>query len=240
MPYSNLFLNNSHDQNIPLYSFMLIQKSCLLLPWDPLKNYSSIVGQTCSDISQSNDPSTLIEFYLPIQEYLPEQHVPDMSAHACKDIVEVVKTEYSGSVSNKDVLDLVFVLDPAFIDGKTNVVFVGMAFAFLCQYEWCSKSHHLCSIADIWSFPAPLMHSNGVWIASKIHFQSMFLIGLVFFKSIVGIYFVNIQSNKAISVSTQMSSTSHRMCGSIYVIVFTNMASWWLEFHANHWFGQKH
>jgi len=85
-----------------------------------LDKYSNIVGRTCSDISQSNDPATLIEFYLPIQEYLPGQHIPDISAHGC---TEVVKTAYSGLVSNKDVLDLAFVLDPAFIDGKTNIFF---------------------------------------------------------------------------------------------------------------------
>jgi len=70
---------------------------------------SSIVGQTCFDMSQGNDPAALIEFYLPIQEYLPGQHVPNISAHACKDIQELVKTEYSGSVSNKYVKDLAFV-----------------------------------------------------------------------------------------------------------------------------------
>ena len=84
-----------------------------------------------------------------------------MLAHACEDIQELVKTEYSGSVSNKDVQDIAFVLDPAFIDGKTNIVFLGMANAFLCRYEWCNKACQLQTVADLRSFPATLIRSNG-------------------------------------------------------------------------------
>jgi len=120
---SNLFLNNSYEQNILFYTFVLIQKSCDTLPWDPIKQFSNIVGRTCSDILQINDPATLIEFFLPLKEHLPEHHIPDMSAQACKDIQELVKTEHSGAVSNQDIVDLAFVLDPTFIDGKTNIVF---------------------------------------------------------------------------------------------------------------------
>jgi len=81
-----------------------------------------------------------MEFYLPIREYLPGVHIPDMSAHACEDIWEVVKTEYSSAISNKDVVDIVFVLDPVFIHEKTNIVFLGMENAFICRYKWCSNS----------------------------------------------------------------------------------------------------
>jgi len=151
--YGNVFQSIleqcSNDQNIPLSSFVLIQSSCVTLPWDPLKIYSFIIGQTCLHISQDDDPATLIGFYLPIQEYLPRQHVSNMSAYACKDIQEFVKTEYYGLVSNKYVQDLAFVLDVAFIDGKTNIVFLGMANVFLCCYEWCNKSSQLQSIAGL-------------------------------------------------------------------------------------------
>ncbi len=133
----------------------------MTLPWDPVKQYSSIVGRTCSDISRINNPSTLIEFYLPFQEYLPGHHIPDMSAHACEDIQEIVKTEYSGTVSNQDIVDLAFVLQPTFVDGKTNIVFLGMANAFICRYVWCTRSKKLQSIADLTSFPMTEMRVNG-------------------------------------------------------------------------------
>jgi len=95
------------------------------LPWDPLKKFSSIIGQTCSNISErSNNPATVIEFYLPIKEYIPGLHIPDISARACECIPEVVKTEYTGAISNEDILDLAFVMDPAFIDERTNIVFL--------------------------------------------------------------------------------------------------------------------
>jgi len=135
---SNLFLNNSYDQNIPLYSFLLIKKSCVTLPWDLIKQFSSIIGQTCLDISWINNPSALVEFYLPLQKYLPGyHHIPHMSAHACKDIQEVVKIKHScGTVSNWDSIDLAFVLGPTFIDGKTNIVFLQMVNEIICHYVW--------------------------------------------------------------------------------------------------------
>jgi len=104
-----------------------------------------------------NDPSTLVEFYLPLQEYLPGHHIPDVSAHACEDIEEIVKTEYIGTVSNQDIVDLAFVLDPTFVDGKTNIVFLGMVNAFICCYVWCAKLKKLQSI-DLQSFPVTEMH----------------------------------------------------------------------------------
>jgi len=72
---------------------------------------------------QNSDPATLVEFFLPMQEYLPGHHVPDIYAHACEDIKELVKTEHSAAISNEDISDLAFVLDPGFIDEKTNIVF---------------------------------------------------------------------------------------------------------------------
>jgi len=159
--HSNLFLNSSIEQNIPLSSFILIRSTCATLPWDPLNKFSRIIGRTCSDIFQSEDLATLIEYYLPIKEYLPGIHIPDGSAHACDDIQEVVKTKYTGTVSNKDILDLAFILEPAFIEGKTNIVFFGMANAFICRYEWCSDSKQLRSINDLHSFPTALSRSNG-------------------------------------------------------------------------------
>jgi len=160
---SNLFLNSSNEQNIPLCSFVLIRSTCATFPWDPLKEFSSIIGRTCSGISnESNNPATLVDFYLPIQEYLPGIHIPDMSVRACEDIRELIKMEHSGTISNKDVLDLAFVLNPAFIDAKTNIVCLGMANAFICRYEWCSdSSQQLRMIADLSSFPDPLIRSNG-------------------------------------------------------------------------------
>jgi len=131
------------------------------LPWDPLFKCSIIIGQTRSNVNHNDDPATLVEFYLPIKEYLPAIHIPDISAHACEDIRELVKTEYSGTVSNNDVLDLAFVLDPVFIDAKTNIVFLGMSNAFICRYKWCSITKQLQSIENLQSFPATLIRSNG-------------------------------------------------------------------------------
>jgi len=128
----------------------------MTLPWDPRKQFSSIVGRTCSDVSRMNDPSMLVEFYLPLQEYLPGHHIPDVSAHACEDIEEIVKTEYIGTVSNQDIVDLAFVLDPTFVDGKTNIVFLGMVNVFICRYVWCAKLKKLQSI-DLQSFPVTEM-----------------------------------------------------------------------------------
>ncbi len=102
---------------------MLIQRSCSTLPWDPIKQFSSIVGQTCTKIFWFNDPATLIELFAPLQKYLPGHHIPDMSAHGCKDIKELlVQTKHSATISNEDVLDLAFVLDPGLIAKKTNIV----------------------------------------------------------------------------------------------------------------------
>jgi len=158
---SNLFLNNSSDQNVPIGSFVLIQSSCASLPWHPVKKFSSIVGRTCSDIFRANDPATLIEFFLPIEEYLPGHHIPDMSARACEDIKEVVKTEHKATISNQDIVDLAFVLEPGFVDEKTNIVFLGMENAFLCRYEWSEAAHKMRKIADLQSFPPTVMRSNG-------------------------------------------------------------------------------
>jgi len=106
---------------------VLIQSSCSTLPWDPIKQFSSIVGQTCTKIFWFNDPATLIELFAPLQKYLPGHHIPDMSAHVCKDIKELlVQTKHSATISNEDVLDLAFVLDPGFIAKKTNIVLLGM------------------------------------------------------------------------------------------------------------------
>ena len=132
-----------------------------MFPWDTSKKFSSIIGRTCSDVFHSDDPAALIEYYLPIQEYIPGIHLPDVSAHACDDIRELVKTKYTGTISNKDVLDLAFILKPAFIEGKTNIVFFGMANAFICRYEWCSISKQLRSIDDMQSFPKALIRLNG-------------------------------------------------------------------------------
>jgi len=166
---SNLFLNNSNDQNVPFGSFVLIRTSCVTLPWDPSKHFSSIVGRTCSDVLSMNnsDPATLIEIFLPMKEYLPGHHVPDISAGACDDIQELVKTELRAEVINKDVMDLAFVLDPVFIDVKTNIVFLGMTNAFLCRYEWIPVSQKLHVIANIQSFPATPTRSNGLPISIK-------------------------------------------------------------------------
>ncbi len=84
--HSNLFLNSSIDQNIPLSSFIIIQSTCATFPWNILKKFSSIIGQTCSDVFHCDDPATLIEYYLPIQEYILGIHLPEVSAHACDDI----------------------------------------------------------------------------------------------------------------------------------------------------------
>jgi len=165
--------------------------------------------------------SHLIEFYLPIEEYLPRQHVPDMSAHGWKDIAEVVKTEYSDLVSNKDVLDLVFVLDPAFIDGKTNIIF----------WEW--QMHFFVSVASLASYAVLLIFNHSLWhrfapmdvqIVSKTHFPSMFLIGLIFSRNIAGMYFVIIQSNKAISATTLKSQLPTGCC--VGVVMQSYLPTW--------------
>jgi len=72
-----------------------------------------------------------------------------------------MKTEYSAAISNKDVLDLVFVLDLAFIDVKTNIIFLGMENAFLCHYKWCSSLKELQHTDNLQSFPATLIQRNG-------------------------------------------------------------------------------
>jgi len=53
--HSNLFLNGSNDQNIPLCSFVVIWSTCATLPLDLLKKFSIIIGWTCSDISERRD-----------------------------------------------------------------------------------------------------------------------------------------------------------------------------------------
>ena len=75
-------------------------------------------------------------------------------------------------------------------------------------------------------FDHSLQHQSvemGVQIASKTHFPSMFLIGLVFSRNVASVYFADIQSNKGISVRALKSSTSCRMYGDIYVI---NLPEW--------------
>ncbi len=158
---SNLFLNNSNEQNVPLGSFVMIAQSCATLPWDPIKQFSSIVGRTCSDIFHNNHPATVVEIFLPMQEYLPGHHVPDMHAHACEDIKELVKTEKRATICNQDISDLAFVLDPTFIDEKTNIVFLGMENVFLCRYEWSDESQKMHSIVELVSFPVAVLRSNG-------------------------------------------------------------------------------
>jgi len=158
---SNLFLNNSNEQNVPLGSFVMIGRSCSTLPWDPIKQFSSIFGRTCSDIFHDNNPATVVEIFLPMQEYLPGHHVPDMHAHACENIKELVKTEKRATISNQDISDLAFVLNPKFIDEKTNIVFLGMENVFLCRYEWSDDSQKMCSIVELVSFPVAVLHSNG-------------------------------------------------------------------------------
>jgi len=86
---------------------------------------------------QNHDPATLVEFFLPVQEYLPGHHVPDMYARACEDIKELVKTEHSAAINNEDILDLAFVLDPGFIDEKTNIVFWGWKMCFSVAMNGC-------------------------------------------------------------------------------------------------------
>jgi len=113
------------------------------------------------DIFQANEPATLIELFVPLQEYLPGHHIPDMSAHACEDIKELVKMEHKAKISNEDVMDLAFVLDPGFIDEKTNIVFWGMKNVFLCQYEWSGACQKICIMDNLKSFPVTAMHSNG-------------------------------------------------------------------------------
>ncbi len=110
---------------------------------------------------QNHDPATLVEFFLPVQEYLPGHHVPDMYARACEDIKELVKTEHSAAINNEDILDLAFVLDPGFIDEKTNIVFLGMENVFLCRYEWLCASQKMHNFVDLKSFPVTVMRSNG-------------------------------------------------------------------------------
>jgi len=139
----------------------MIGRSCTTLPWDPVKQFSIIVGRTCSDIYYNNNPATVIEFFLPIQEYLPGHHIPDIRAHACEDIKELVKTEQRATISNEDIFDLAFVLDPGFIDEKTNVVFLGMENVFLCRYKWSDASQKMHSMADLISFPVVVLRLNG-------------------------------------------------------------------------------
>ena len=68
-----------------------------------------------------------MELFVPLQKYLPGHHIPDMSAHGCKDIKELlVQTKHSATIGNEDVLDLAFVLDPGLIAKKANIVLLGM------------------------------------------------------------------------------------------------------------------
>jgi len=42
---SNLLINNGNGQNVLLGSFVIVQRSCTALPWDPVKQFSaSILG----------------------------------------------------------------------------------------------------------------------------------------------------------------------------------------------------
>jgi len=157
----NLFLNNSNKHNVPLGSFVMIGRSCATLPWDLVKQFSIIVGRTCSVIFHNNNPATVIEFFLPIQEYLPGHHIPDIHAHACDDIMELVKTEQRATISNEDIFDLAFALNPGFIDKKTNIVFLGMENMFLCHYKWSDASQKMHSIADLISFLVTVVCLNG-------------------------------------------------------------------------------
>jgi len=67
----------------------------------------------------------MVEFFLPMQEYLPGHHVPDMYVHACEDIKEPCEDGERATISDDNILNLEFVLDPGFIDEKTNIVFLG-------------------------------------------------------------------------------------------------------------------
>jgi len=193
----------------------------MTLPWDPRKQFSSIVGRTCSDVSRMNDPSTLVEFYLPLQEYLPGHHIPDVSAHACEDIEEIVKTEYIGTVSNQDIVDLAFVLDPTFVDGKTNIVFLGMVNVFICRYVWCAKLKKLQSI-DLQSFPVMEMHvscPNSIKDTFPKHVFDW--IGL--FQEHCHCVLCRYLERQGNFCQYTEETIFHRMSGSIYVIIFTRM-----------------
>jgi len=125
-----------------------------------MRKFSSIAGLTCTNIFQANEPATVIELFVPLQEYLPGHHILDMFACACKDIKELVKMGHKATISSEDVMDLAFVLDPGFIDEKTNIVFLGMENVFLCRYEWSGACQKFF-LDNLKSFPVTAMHSNG-------------------------------------------------------------------------------
>jgi len=126
------------------------------VPWDPVKQFSGIVGRTCSDIFHNN-PATVVEFFLPMQDYLPGHHVPDIYAHACEDIKELVKMEKRATISNEDILDLAFVLHPGFMDGKTNMYFLGWKTCFFAGTNGASQKMH----SNLVSFLVTVMGLNG-------------------------------------------------------------------------------
>jgi len=63
----------------------------------------------------------------------------------------------------------------------------------------------------------------GVPIASKTHFPSMSLIGLVCSKNIAIVYFAGILNNKVTFASTVKILISHRMCGNTCAIASTGI-----------------
>jgi len=149
-----VFLKNNLNLPVTEGHFVVISTGSEDLPWlqsdaatfqcyeseVPVnRRFSFIVGQIKG---YSESGTIMVEFYLPLNEFLPRNANSRMSINSgpCAGIKELIKTPYIGCVKNVDVIDLAFVFSPLFLENVTHAVVAGMENVFICRYMFKDKN----------------------------------------------------------------------------------------------------
>jgi len=146
-----LFLKNRLNQPITEGHFVIIDNRCEDLPWlseeaagikffnDEVRLHfplSIVVGRIQGQSELMG--RTRVEFFLPINEFLPHNYNSRMSINSgpCASLKEIIKTPFVGCIKNADVTDIAFVFMPPFLENGTHAVVFGMVNVFICRYEY--------------------------------------------------------------------------------------------------------
>jgi len=185
-----IFLKNLLNLPITEGHFVIVDKNSVDVPWlqsnattlkcydddIPIHPFSCIVGRI-NGISDRTG-MTRMEFYLPLQEFLPSTANNRMliNSSPCAGIRELIKTPYIGCVKNDDVIDLAFVFSPVSLENGTHAVAAGMHNVFICRYMYRDKDHVHVNVpvfasfvvTDIFDDPFPKRVWDGIILIQEI------------------------------------------------------------------------
>jgi len=139
-------------------------------------SFSCIVG--CIQGRSEMMGRTRVEFFLPINEFIPSHLNSSMSISSgpCTAIKELIKTPFVACIKDADVSDMAFVFMPPFLENSTHAVVLGMVNVFIYRFEYRNSNEiheeilHFPPfvVSDLFDDPFPKRVWDGIVVIQEL------------------------------------------------------------------------